>query len=123
MTAEFEYFVDHLPTIITAVFSGISAVLTTIITTRQVANTRNTTETNNVAKQIRHDLNNGVGQKIAETAVQHIKPALQQAADVTADKIVKKADEVASVLANADSVNGMNARAAMTGATYSLPVR
>lgn len=98
MNTEFTYFVDHLPSIITAIFSG-------IVMIRQAANTRTMTQTHTTAKQIIHDLHNGVGEKIAAQTVEAVRPAIANMADgvreaaiVAAVKIEQKADEVAAAL-------------------------
>lgn len=98
MNTEFTYFVDHLPSIITAIFSG-------VVMIRQAANTRTMTQTHTTAKQIIHDLHNGVGEKIAAQTVEAVRPVIanmaeevKEAAIVAAVKIEKKADEVASAL-------------------------
>lgn len=98
MNAEFAYFVDHLPSIITAIFSG-------VIMVRQAGNTRTMTQTHDTTKQIINDLHNGVGEKIAASTVEHIKPVIQEmaegvkeAATVAAVRIERKADQVASAL-------------------------
>lgn len=87
-----QYFIDHLPSIITAggaVYIGVI----------QHRNGRRAAETNVVAKQISYDLRNGVGEKIATRAAERMAPALVEAATVAADKIVVKAEEVAASLA------------------------
>lgn len=100
---EFQYLVDHLPSIITAFFTG-------LIAWRQSGNTRRAIETNDVVKQTKHDIHNGIGEKIAEKAVERMAPALTEAASVAADKIVQKADEVATTLAKASGWNGVERR-------------
>lgn len=105
MNTEFAYFIDHLPSIITAIFSG-------IVMIRQAANTRTMTQTHTTAKQIIHDLHNGVGEKIAAQTAEAVRPVIanmaegvKEAASVAAVKIERKADEVASALASAKMSN------------------
>lgn len=100
---EFQYLVDHLPSIITAIFTG-------LIAWRQAGNTRRAIETNVVVKQTKHDIHNGIGEKIAEKAVEHMTPVLTEAATVAADRIKQTADEVAAALAKANVWNGIERR-------------
>lgn len=102
-----ESFMDHLPNIITAI--GM-----VWIGWRQLKNTKTiVTRIETVEATVKSDIGNGLGEAVAAKTAQHLAPALEQAATVAADKIVKTAEDVAAVLA--DKVNTWNGEERRTG--------
>lgn len=91
-------FLDHLPSILTA-FGMVVLWVRSIATRKLVKEGVAVSSRNGVAIEgVRYDLQNGVGKKIAEMAVEHMKPALEEAATVASDKVKSVADEVATKL-------------------------
>jgi len=114
MNAEFGYFVDHLPSIIGAIFAG-------FVLLRQAGTKTTIARIDKTTEATRTDIRNGIGEKIATKVVEHVGPGLEVvvsnatdkaadrveqkaslAATIAADKIEQKATEVAAKLAEWD---------------------
>ena len=91
----FTYFIDHLPSIITAICSG-------IIMVRQHVNAGKVKVTADITQSIKHDMDNGVipnrvALAVTTATVDQLKPVIEKNAKI----VVDTARQVAADLADA----------------------
>jgi hypothetical protein len=94
--------------------TGIAGVITAIfIAWRQNTGRRKITEIHISIEEVKHDLRNGIGNKIANTVIEQTVPVLEARGLVEAEKIEKKADEVAAALEQKAAWDGNERRSGL----------
>ena len=106
MTPEVAYFLDHA-------WGMAGTIAAVFVAYRQSMNRR--TIVIEIRDNLRNDLQNGVGDRIAAKAVEQMTPVLHEAATVAADKIVQVAINTANDLA-ANKTEGWDGADRRTGA-------
>lgn len=94
-----------VPSAISAVFAGLVALRQAgtrkMIIEVQTAQVQDKHEITTEIQAVRYDIQNGVGEKIAVRAMEHMRPVLQEAAVVAADGLKVVAIEAAAVTTEA----------------------